>query len=98
MLIFFCDKHRDPEETLGIPYYDMKQTMWDQGRVLLSSYPGAKVSWCTLGTKNRVIHHHYFYYYFTCVEHLLCAQCFIYTVSLHSKKKNIKALCHLHFQ
>lgn len=52
----------------------MKQTTWGRGRVLLGSYLGAKVSWYTLGTKNRVIHHHYFYYFYTCVERLLYAQ------------------------
>lgn len=51
---------------------------------MLRSYLGAKVSWCALGTKNRMIYHQYVYYFFTCVEHLLCAQCFIYMVSLQS--------------
>ena len=58
--------------------------MRGRGRVLLRSYLGAKVSWCALGTKNRMIYHQYVYYFFTCVEHLLCAQCFIYMVSLQS--------------
>lgn len=33
--------------------YNIKQTVKVGEGVLLSSYPGSKVSWCTLGTNNR---------------------------------------------
>lgn len=49
--------------------------------VVLHSYPGAKVSWCTLETKNKGIDHQNSHYLFTFpIEHILCALCFTYMV------------------
>jgi hypothetical protein len=48
---------------------------------VLHSYPGAKVSWCTLGTKHREMNYHSFRYLFTFpIEHLLYALWFTYIV------------------
>lgn len=68
------------------------------GRVLLGSYLGAKVSWCALGTKNRMIYHQYVYYFFTCVEHCSALSASYTWSHSNPNKNNVQMLPYLHFQ